>query len=1042
MIPLRVKMAGFLSYKGEQEIDFGSASLWMLAGTNGSGKSSVFDALTYALFGSHRGGSSNAVELINKESPGANVEFDFRLDGSVYRVKRTIRRTNKGAGSGTQQVFQEAAAGVWHAVPDTTKKVDFDRWIGDKIGLSYETFTSSVLLLQGKAERLLDAKASDRAEVLASIVDLDRYQRLHARANDYKLEYKNRLEAVSHRTSAVPDVSDMEYHAAVLDIDGREDDRKICQVEIEKLLNLEVQCRRWLDAQNRYSVALTKLKTSEGLLSDAVKIELAHQRYTELRLVLPAVSVVLTMRANFRESLKRTERFLQQRVETQDRKRQTDAAHELARKARAELARQLASDEAKFAAVNARLRELAGTIETVKLVEQQQAELARHEADLKRQPADPEAALSAAQHEVERLTELTRVLPILERVQTERHDLGKAAEAERAETLALAATKTEGADQGKIATALTTELTAGRQARAEAEQRVAVTKSLEKQAKDAAEEFDSLSGAKDCRACGQPLTPAHFAAEQAKRRAGVQAAQRDHAAARQQLAEATRAEADLAQREQAGKDKLVALRERYVALTGEVKQHREATKRLAGSLALRYAELPADYQARVAAVAPADWTTTRYPERDELVGLRQDAAKFAAAKKGLAAARDALTAVGTLRTRVESANATVARLKQTLAGIDPVKVREEHQTLAATEKGLLNGIKAGKSGIVEHDSSIDKLGAESHNCTHTLTDLSGKLVNEDTVRKNAEENANRAKRELPESWQVTVEAAGLGSDSGWKAEAERLAADGIEKQFQGLAHARAGLENLRDALRTQEAEVEAFDPEARRSPDEVRALVTEAKGHLAHKEEAHLAALQHRGKLDDYRTQRAALGTEYRALDAKFSRYKTVAELLGRDRLQRYLVRQAERQIVEFANGVLDRLSGGQLSLQLVAHEESTTEKALELEAFNRVTGGSPINVAFLSGSQKFRVAVCLALGIGQYASRQHRPIESVIIDEGFGCLDRQGRQVMIQELQNLRGHLHCILLVSHQEEFADAFADGYRFELHDGATKVIRFQR
>jgi len=48
----------------------------------------------------------------------------------------------------------------------------------------------------------------------------------------------------------------------------------------------------------------------------------------------------------------------------------------------------------------------------------------------------------------------------------------------------------------------------------------------------------------------------------------------------------------------------------------------------------------------------------------------------------------------------------------------------------------------------------------------------------------------------------------------------------------------------------------------------------------------------------------------------------------------------------------------------------------------------------------------------------------------------------MIQELQNLRSHLGCILLVSHQEEFADAFADGYRFELTDGATRVTRFQK
>jgi DNA repair exonuclease SbcCD ATPase subunit len=139
----------------------------------------------------------------------------------------------------------------------------------------------------------------------------------------------------------------------------------------------------------------------------------------------------------------------------------------------------------------------------------------------------------------------------------------------------------------------------------------------------------------------------------------------------------------------------------------------------------------------------------------------------------------------------------------------------------------------------------------------------------------------------------------------------------------------------------------------------------------------------------------------------------------------------------------LDRLSAGQLALQLVpgADGQGATH-ALELECVNRASGSSPINVTFLSGSQRFRVAVALALAIGQYASRGHRPIESVIIDEGFGCLDRQGRQGMIQELLNLRAYLRCILLVSHQEEFAEAFADSYRFRLEDGSTSVERVIR
>ena len=106
------------------------------------------------------------------------------------------------------------------------------------------------------------------------------------------------------------------------------------------------------------------------------------------------------------------------------------------------------------------------------------------------------------------------------------------------------------------------------------------------------------------------------------------------------------------------------------------------------------------------------------------------------------------------------------------------------------------------------------------------------------------------------------------------------------------------------------------------------------------------------------------------------------------------------------------------------------------------LTGREAINVTFLSGSQRFRVAVSLALGIGQYASRRHRPIESVIIDEGFGCLDRQGRQAMIDELQRLRQFLRRIILVSHQEEFAEAFSVGFRLTSGPDGTTAERFRR
>jgi DNA repair protein SbcC/Rad50 len=106
VIPQRIRLKGFLSYKEEQEVTFDGASLWMLSGLNGSGKSSVFDAVTYALFGHHRGGGQHAVELINKDSEGLTVEFDFLLDCRAYRAKRTLKRDAKGGSRGTQQILR------------------------------------------------------------------------------------------------------------------------------------------------------------------------------------------------------------------------------------------------------------------------------------------------------------------------------------------------------------------------------------------------------------------------------------------------------------------------------------------------------------------------------------------------------------------------------------------------------------------------------------------------------------------------------------------------------------------------------------------------------------------------------------------------------------------------------------------------------------------------------------------------------------------------------------------------------------------------
>ena len=317
------------------------------------------------------------------------------------------------------------------------------------------------------------------------------------------------------------------------------------------------------------------------------------------------------------------------------------------------------------------------------------------------------------------------------------------------------------------------------------------------------------------------------------------------------------------------------------------------------------------------------------------------------------------------------------------------------------------------------------------------------MKQQELVQEHAQQTLKRTRASLPSAWQTAAEKVGTSEIFNWSGENERLEKDRTDERAvncirPGSIATYCGKTKMiwrRKRRRSPRSTEGTGGPggRARGGPverqDLRRSVRPGATGACA------------AGNLPQAAEE---IAEETLQAEGNLAVQRTLAELLGRDRLQLYLVRQAERQVVEHANAVLDRLSRGQLYLKLSGEAEGdgASGKALELEAYNRETGERPINVAFLSGSQKFRVAVSLALGIGQYASRQHRPIESVIIDEGFGCLDRHGRQVMIQELQNLRNQMRCILLVSHQEEFADAFSDGYHFELEGGATRVKRFQK
>jgi exonuclease SbcC len=1040
MIPKRIKLSGFLSYREEQEITFDGASLWMLSGVNGSGKSSIFDAVTYALFGHHRGGSQGAVELITKGETGFGIEFEFTLDGELYQVRRTLRRRATGAPASTQQI-NVWRQDKWLPVADTHRKADFDDWIRDHIGLNYETFTSSVLLLQGRAEKLLDSTAKGRAEVLASIVDLERYQRLYERADAQRKEYKGHIETLQFQLAAVPEVTEIELLAAANRIGDAEEAARQAQAELEHLQALEFQARQWAEVERRLAAAQARRREAGELLAEAEAIQRQLRRLQELREVLPHVQVICQQRREMEQSESRTQELLQQVGDWTEKAEKNDHALEQARRQRDSLQKRIAADEKQAQEVARQLPELSAVLERVKLADQRREELRRLEGEFSGLPSDATERVASAQKIVDELVGLQHALSPLERLFQHREEYRQAQQASTAAQQTEKSIEAHGKELKARHDELKPQLDSARASLKICEEKLASEKALWQQANGLCSEFEMLEGSKICRTCGQPLTPKHYKEERGRREKERYESEMRVRQAQDEWQTAREAEQKFSEQFQKIEQELLAARESFRDAQKQSQQSQRDGERLTRECERAYHELPEPFRSRVSTALPADWSATTYPAASDLEGTKRTSQNLAVARRDLDKARDEQTRwsnlnaqLGTLRQALDDLSATLPR--------NPQEVRREFVRLDSAQKALAGQILSSRQEEQNMQSEVERLHREREALQQAFSERQARLQMEETTRKHCQQALASARKALSPDWQQQADRVALAELNQLRAEKEDLEKNGVEARAEQLRQVQIELESLKQTVIDLETERERIPAEARRDPGEILQQLQEARtAAAARSEELHTARTE-RSNLESRRQQREQLRARLAEAEREWNRYKLLSELLGRDRLQRHLVRQAERQIVDYANNVLDRLSSGQLLMRLSGTDDGAADRALELEAYNRATGQGSINVAFLSGSQRFRVAVSLALGIGQYASRQHRPIESVIIDEGFGCLDRQGRQVMIQELQNLRGHLHCILLVSHQEEFADAFATGYRFELAEGRTKVTRIQK
>src|SRR5579859_3038779 len=171
-----------MSYTDVHEpLRFEGIHVAVLTGDNGNGKSALFDAITWALWGRAR---SRAVdELIHSGASEMEVEFEFELDEHQYRVIRKRQRRGKSGYSDLQFAVRTSEDGGYRALTEGSVS-ETERLIERTLRMSYETFTNSSFIQQGRADSFTTNSPSERKRILAEILELSYYDELEARAKE------------------------------------------------------------------------------------------------------------------------------------------------------------------------------------------------------------------------------------------------------------------------------------------------------------------------------------------------------------------------------------------------------------------------------------------------------------------------------------------------------------------------------------------------------------------------------------------------------------------------------------------------------------------------------------------------------------------------------------------------------------------------------------------------------------------------------------------------------------------------------------------
>ncbi|GAB5491732.1 MAG: SMC family ATPase [Phototrophicaceae bacterium] len=277
MIPVRLELHNFLPYRSPDPIFFEGIHLAALIGQNGSGKSSLLDAITWALWGRARARRDD--DLVHLGQTEMYIQLDFEQEGTTYRVVRRRKTGKRGQGQLDLFILQDDEQPRTINEPSmraTQSKID------EILRLDYETFINSAFLQQGKADAFTTKTPAERKKILSDILGLEQWS-----------VYEDRVK-----------VKLKDLDRAVASIDG-------ALSTIEEELAKAPQYKRELEtAETAYNLAREALKDAEARVEEVKDVP------ADLRNAQNQQADINRRIANFESDLASVEKEIKKRKET------------------------------------------------------------------------------------------------------------------------------------------------------------------------------------------------------------------------------------------------------------------------------------------------------------------------------------------------------------------------------------------------------------------------------------------------------------------------------------------------------------------------------------------------------------------------------------------------------------------------------------------------------------------------------------------------------------------------------------------------------